>query len=159
MVWAGVIDEKLIGPYFFPANVNQETYLTMLGDFLKPELDYLGIDPQDIWFQQDGAPPHFSNCVRHWLDESFPNWIGRGSLFPWPPRSPDMTPLDFFLWGFIKHHVYLEQPMDLVHLKARIIEFFALVTREMLYKVHYGAIKRAQLCMNVGGAHIEHVKK
>lgn len=159
MVWTGILDDKVIGPYFFPANVNQETYLDMLGNYLMPELHSMGIDPSDVWFQQDGAPPHFSCIVRHWLDENFPNWIGRGGPIPWPLRSPDHTPMDFFLWGYTKHNVYLEQPRDLVHLMTRIKESFALITPQMLLRVHYGVITRLTLCMNLGGAHIEHVRK
>jgi hypothetical protein len=33
-------------------------------------------------------------------------WIGRGGSITWPPRSPDLTPLDFFLWGYAKNIVY-----------------------------------------------------
>lgn len=159
MVWAGIIDDKLIGPYFFPGNVNQETYLEMLGDYLLPELDILGIDPGHIWFQQDGAPPHFALMVRHWLDEHFPTWIGRGGPFLWPPRSPDLTPLDFFLWGYIKHLVYMEQPRNMDHLKQRICEAFTSITPEMLGRVRLDVIKRLELCIARQGAHIEHVKK
>ena len=37
------------------------------------------------------------------LNDTFPNgWIGRGSTINWPPRSPDLTPLDFCLWGLMK---------------------------------------------------------
>jgi len=55
-----------------------------------------------IIFQQDGAPPHWGSHVCRFLDASFPNrWIGRDGLTAWPPRSPDITPLDFFLWGYV----------------------------------------------------------
>ena len=31
------------------------------------------------------------------FNERFPDaWIGRGGPIPWPPRSPDLSPLDFF---------------------------------------------------------------
>ncbi|KAJ8961840.1 hypothetical protein NQ318_021455 [Aromia moschata] len=51
-----------------------------------------------------GAPIHNAVIVRNLLNENFPNcWIGRSSpLIRWPPRSPDITHLDFFLWGTIK---------------------------------------------------------
>jgi len=49
---------------------------------------------------QDGAPPHFSCFVTEVLNERFPNaWIGRSGPIPWPPRSPDLSPLDFFPVG------------------------------------------------------------
>ncbi|GBM96102.1 hypothetical protein AVEN_29504-1 [Araneus ventricosus] len=56
--------------------------------------------PEVVIFQQDGAPPHYGNIVREFLDTTFPQrWISRGAVMAWPPRSPDITPLDFYLWG------------------------------------------------------------
>ena len=47
------------------------------------------------------------DAVRAHLDEVVLNrWIGRGGPTSWPARSPDLTPLDFFLWGAIKERVY-----------------------------------------------------
>lgn len=55
------------------------------------------IDEENLFFQQDGAPPHYAMPVRNWLNERFPGkWIGRRGAIEWPPRSPDLTPLDFF---------------------------------------------------------------
>jgi len=49
---------------------------------------------------QDGVPPHFSCFVTDVLNDRFPDaWIGRGGPIPCPPLSPDLSPLDFFLWG------------------------------------------------------------
>jgi len=33
-------------------------------------------------------------------------WIGRRGAIKWPPRSPDLTPLDYFMWGYLKERVY-----------------------------------------------------
>ncbi|GBL80860.1 hypothetical protein AVEN_26282-1 [Araneus ventricosus] len=54
--------------------------------------------PEGVIFQQDGAPPHYCNIVREFLDTTFPQrWIDRGAVMAWPPRSPDITPLNFYL--------------------------------------------------------------
>ena len=37
----------------------------------------------------------------------------------WPPRSPDSTPCDFFLWGHLKNEVYKTPPTDLQELRDR----------------------------------------
>ena len=56
-----------------------------------------------MWFQHYGAPAHFSIAVRQLLDELYSNRrIGRGGPISWPARFPDMTPLDFYLWGHLK---------------------------------------------------------
>jgi hypothetical protein len=57
------------------------------------------------WFQHDGTPPHFSRRAREILDQQYPDrWIGRGGPRNWPARSPDLNPLDFFLWGHVKKY-------------------------------------------------------
>ena len=67
-------------------------------------------DGNEFTLQLNGATPHF-NVICTFLNENLPNrWIGRSSaddlhLHHWPPRSPDLTLLDFFLWGFIKDKV------------------------------------------------------
>ncbi|GBL93706.1 hypothetical protein AVEN_166751-1 [Araneus ventricosus] len=43
--------------------------------------------------------------------------IGYGGCVEWPPRSPDMNPLDFFLWGYIKQRVYATPPPTLQELR------------------------------------------
>jgi len=60
-----------------------------------------------MYFQHDGAPSHYTRHVMQHLNDTFPNrWIRRGSTINWPPRSPDLTPLDFCLWGLMKSEVY-----------------------------------------------------
>ena len=50
--------------------------------------------------------PHITLGTREYLNECFPNcWLGRGGAVAWPPRSPDLTPLDY-LWGYTKTLVY-----------------------------------------------------
>ncbi|KAK3879568.1 hypothetical protein Pcinc_015855 [Petrolisthes cinctipes] len=58
-------------------------------------------------FQHDGAPPHYSRQATQHFNQEFPErWIGRGGPHLWPARSPDLTPLDFHLWGRMKDLVY-----------------------------------------------------
>lgn len=60
----------------------------------------------------------------HFLNKTFiSGWIIRGSEFlPWSPRSPDLTPCDFYLWGVLKHKIYSEpQPKTLEELEEKII--------------------------------------
>jgi hypothetical protein len=69
--------------------------MDMLQQFLIPQLDE---DDQKghIHFQQDGAHPHYLEEVREYLNTRFPGrWIGRPAPIAWPPRCPDLTPLDF----------------------------------------------------------------
>ncbi|KAJ4440508.1 hypothetical protein ANN_08649 [Periplaneta americana] len=48
-------------------------------------------------------------------------WIGRGGPIAWPPRSPELNPLDFYLWGHLKSLVYSSPVPDLESLRNRIV--------------------------------------
>ena len=86
-----------------------------------------------IIFQQDGAPPHWGSHVRRLLDAAFPNrWIGRGGPTLWPSRSLDITPLDFFLWRYVKDKVFSTPVPDITNLKVRITDAFVVIHPDVL---------------------------
>ncbi|GBN74569.1 hypothetical protein AVEN_122254-1 [Araneus ventricosus] len=89
--------------------------------------------PEGVIFQQDCASPHYGNIVREFLDTIFPQrWIGSCAVMAWPPRSPDVTPLDFYLWGYVKQHVYSERINGINHLKQRITDVITLLHQTSL---------------------------
>lgn len=163
-VWAGIIGGRIVGPVFFNQNLTAELYLDMLQN-LVPALAALfpnEVDPaimdERIWFQQDGAPPHFALIVRNYLDQMFPNrWIGRRGPIEWPARSPDLTPLDFFLWGYLKSKVYLTKPNDIEDLQNRIREEIRQITPQVLENVQNGFYHRLGHCQQQVGGHFEHL--
>ncbi|GFT24863.1 uncharacterized protein TNCV_3021481 [Trichonephila clavipes] len=53
----------------------------------------------------------------------------------WPPRSCDLTPLDYFLWGYVKSLVYANKPQTLDHLEDNIRRVIADIRPQMLEKV------------------------
>ncbi|GBM07241.1 hypothetical protein AVEN_25495-1 [Araneus ventricosus] len=116
--------------------------------------------PEGVIFQQDGTPPHYGNIVREFLDTTFPQrWIGRGAVMALPPRSLDITPLDFYLWGYVKQHVYSEHINDINHLKQRITDVIHSVTPDVLTRVWEELDYRLDVCRVTNGAHIEQVCK
>ena len=83
--------------------------------------DVLANVRRNMWFQHDGAPTHFGQDVRNYLDGSFPNrWIGRGGPVHWPARSLDLSCLDFFLWGALKTTVYQDPVISEMELVAKL---------------------------------------
>jgi len=90
------------------------------------------------------------------MDENFPRrWVGRGGPTAWPPRSPDLTPLDFFARGFIKDVVYSRKVRDLADLRQRIIEAVELITHHTLINTWQELEYRLDICRATTGAHIE----
>ena len=80
------------------------------------------------------------------------------ALMRWPPRSPDLTPCDFFLWGFVKDTVFVSPlPANLQDLRNRITAAVALVDRHMLTRVWNEMDYRIDVCRITKGGHIENL--
>lgn len=107
-----------------------------------------------------GAPGHWALQVRAWLNEKFAGrWIGRDGPTAWPPRSPDLTPCHFWLWGALKANVYTRKPKTLHQLKTAIVEEFNAIPLDHCYKACQSVIKRMKLCMDKGGGQIRSSQK
>ena len=75
-----------------------------------------------LWFMQDGAPCHRTINAKNFLKDTFGNRvIGVGHGVEWPPRSPDLTACDLFLWDYLKGLIYKTPPTVLDDLRNRII--------------------------------------
>lgn len=145
-VWAGVIGRDLIGPYYLPDTLNGENYL-----------DFLMNDLPEFVFQHDGCPAHYRNIVREYLDNVFPNsWIGRGGPIEWPARYPDLTPLDFYVWGRAKELVYEVKINTKEELVTRIGDAFSKMKVEMTLNTTTIEIRRrCRACIHNRGAVFE----
>ncbi|GFV76929.1 uncharacterized protein TNCV_689991 [Trichonephila clavipes] len=106
-VWCALWAGGIIGPYFFKndeghnVTVNGDRYRAMITNFFIPELN--NHDVQELWFQQDGATCHIARATIDLLKDTFGDLlISRFEPVNWPPRSCDLTPLDYFLWGYVK---------------------------------------------------------
>jgi len=107
-VWCGVLGNRLIGPFVIGNNLTGNVYEVFVWNELPVLLEDIPLmRGSQMYFQHDEAPPHYTRHVRDYLNESFPNrWLGRGVPVTWPPRSPDLTPLDYYLLGHMKTLVY-----------------------------------------------------
>lgn len=152
-VWCGIWGDRLIGPFFFEEDsVTGASYLAMLTTTILPALG----DTTAALYQHDGAPAHFATAVRDFLNQCFPNrWIGRRGHVEWPPRSPDLTPLDFFLWGHLKSVVYQSRVRTIQELQDRIRAVCSTVTQQMLENVSRSWCRRINMCVEVLGHHFE----
>ncbi|GFX30576.1 transposable element Tc3 transposase [Trichonephila clavipes] len=114
--------------------VNGDRYRAMITNFFIPELN--NHDVQELWFQQDGATCHTARATIDLLKDTFgERLISRFGPVNWPPRSCDLTPLDYFLWGYVKSLVYADKPQTLDHLEDNIRRVIADIRPQMLEKV------------------------
>lgn len=158
-VWAGIIGDYVIGPYFINGNVTANSYIHFLNNEFNEMLQILPPEIREtMWFQQDGHPAHTANATIQVLNQKFPNrWIGKHGPIAWPPRSPDLSPLYFFLWGYIKDKIYNTRPGNLNELKNRISNAIREITPEILRKVRENMIFRAVVCFDNDGRQFEHI--
>ena len=146
--------DKIIGSFFFAEkSITAQIYLDLLTEYVSPQLEQY--QPLVI-FQQNSAPPHWGLAVRQFLNDTFPErWIGRDGTIPWPPHSPDITPLDFSLWGYVKGIVYRTKVRDVSDLQQRIIEALDTVTVDMLARTWLEIEYRLDILRATDGAHVE----
>ena len=162
MVWVGLLgDNTIIGPYIFQQNVNGQTYLDMINNFVVPQLAAKyghgrNGSIRQIWWFQDGAPAHRARVVHNRLQQLFPNRVvGLGHTVEWPPRSPDLTPCDYFLWGYIKDQVYKTVPPTLAVLQQRIQCEIRMLHRNRMTRCSIHAMaSRCRRCVAAQGAQI-----
>ncbi|GFV35601.1 uncharacterized protein TNCV_3473721 [Trichonephila clavipes] len=138
--WCSLWPGGIIGPYFFKndeghnVTVNDDRYRAMITNFFIPELN--NPDVQELGFQQDGATCHTARATIDLLKDTFGDrLISRFGPVNWPPRSCDLTPLDYFLWGYVKSLVYADKPQTLDHLENNIRRVIAHIRPQMLEKV------------------------
>lgn len=158
-VWAGIIGDHLIGPFYLPGRLNGQSYLHFLQEELPVLLEDVPIGLRNqMWYMHDGAPAHFSAAVREYLNNVYPDrWVGRGGPQPWPARSPDLNSLDFFLWGHVKSLVYTTPINTLEELQERIVTAFETIrnTPGILQRVRESMRRRAEACLFSQGGHFQ----
>lgn len=131
-VWMGIGVEGVVGPYFWERQGNERgingRWMTELyQEHVIPELQTWP-NFNSLIEQHDGAPPHILGDFLELLGQQFPNrWIGRRTRahpapVTWPPRSPDLTACDYWLWGYMKGRIYHseQRPSTLEELRAAI---------------------------------------
>ncbi|GFX75323.1 uncharacterized protein TNCV_3043451 [Trichonephila clavipes] len=108
---------------------------------------------------QDGATSHTANPIKAFLIQTFgeDRIVSRHCRYPWPPRSPDLTPADFWLWGYLKSRVYLSGPSSLSELKDAIHREVSSIHPDMLHSAVAGFVTRLECLLPCGGGHVEHI--
>ncbi|GFU58544.1 putative LOC100569746 [Trichonephila clavipes] len=155
----------------------------MITNFFIPELN--NHDVQELWFQQDGATCHTARATIDLLKDTFGDrlisrfgpWYwdrtrdqashdpipiplgyrGHFGSVNWPPRSYDLTRLDYFLWGYVKSLVYADKPQTLDHLEDNIRRVIADIRPQMLKKVIENWTSRLDYIRASRGSHMPEI--
>ena len=154
----------IISPVIMEENMNSERYLAMISNIVVPQL-LANVRYQEnkngsitrVWWFKDKAPCHWARIVHDRLQILFRERIvGIGHYREFPACSPDLTPLDFYVWGFVKSKVNLTLPGSLDELE-RIIrnEVQALRRSRVPHRAVAAMWTKAERCLDVGGWHVE----
>ena len=103
--------DQLFGRHIFPRSLTGDIYANLLQDELPALLENVLLHTRrQMYYQQNGAPTHFNQVVRQYLNHEFPNrWIRHGGAENWPAWSPDLNPLDYHVWSYMKTTVYAQK--------------------------------------------------
>lgn len=157
-VWAGILGNNIIGPYFIDGTLNFEKYRNLLINEVLPNI--AEVTENEVWFQQDGAPAHSARQITELLNNTFhEKWIGRYGPIKWPARSPDLSPNDFFLWGNLHQQVYnqIEKYPNVMALKDKIVQSCFNITPRQLSNVRNSFLNRLGYCSANYGGHFENL--
>ncbi|GFV32773.1 uncharacterized protein TNCV_3312541 [Trichonephila clavipes] len=164
-VWCGFTATFILSPFFFEETtrngpvtcpVTARRYKNMLKNFVAPQmLQHQCLD--SITFMQDGVPQHIGLCVQQFLRQHFTNDRVISRAFPtaWPPRSPDLNPCDFWLWGYLKNLVYRGRLIILADLKDSITLHVRSISVDQLRSAVEQTLHRLQILHLEEGNHIE----
>lgn len=142
---------RIIGPIFFRETLNSDRFIQLFNEFVT----YLTEEEKNFgYLQMDGATCHTSKRTRATVAEIFNDRI---IIKPrWPARSPDLTPLDFYLWGNLKEKVYKDTPESLDCLEHNITQSIRNIVVEEIELVFKNMMKRLQMCLDCDGHHFQH---
>ena len=138
MAWCGVVDGQMLSVRWMvddvgrPTSVTSERYQALLKDDVWPEVRNAS-SRRRYWFMQDGATSHTTNLNVNFLLEKFRGrLISRRSEQLWPPYSPDLNVLDFFVWGYLEEQVKRIKPTTVEELRRAVEDVAETVPAEMI---------------------------
>ena len=147
---------RIIGPIFFEDTINADRYRQLLLQPMLEELNELPAEERErVYFQQDNATPHTAARTLQFLRAEFPGRLISKNL--WPPGSPHLTPLDFFLFGYLKTKVFRRRIHTLAELRETIIQHIEAIPREMLINVFDNMKRRVNKCLQERGDHFQYL--
>ncbi|KAI4454291.1 transposable element tc3 transposase-like protein [Holotrichia oblita] len=121
---------RIIGPIFFEETITAANYREILNTFIEQLHDD---EITTGFFQQDNATAHTVRQTIDYLQQFYDNRLINANR--WPPRSPDLTPLDFFLFGYLKNKIFRNRLHTLDELKEAVRIAIGEIGPEMLQNV------------------------
>ena len=108
--------------------------------------------PGGYTFQQDGARAHTARATLAYLNANVPDLMEPGI---WPPKSPDLNPVDYCIWGMMENLVYRTKLRDQAHLREVLVDSWGQISQESIDRGIDQFRPRLRKLIEVEGKHIE----
>ncbi|XP_032687204.1 uncharacterized protein LOC116851661 [Odontomachus brunneus] len=151
----GVVSSEghVMPPHFFQKKetVTKEVYLHVLTKIVKPWIETVAAGKPYV-FQQDGAPAHTSHLVQNWLSDKMDMFWSKEF---WPPNSPDLNPLDYYVWSVIERVTNKSRHPNVTSLQTSIGAAFANIDKDALQRACQRFRMRIEAVIKAKGGYIE----
>lgn len=151
----GVVSNEghVMPPHFFPQGlrVNAAAYIETLDTVVKPWIEGVARGRPYV-FQQDSAPSHTAGTTQEWLAENFHDHVTPNI---WPPSSPDLNPLDYYVWGVVERETNKHAHNTKDSLKAAIGDVMANINKDHLINACSRFRSRIEAVIEAEGGFIE----
>ena len=136
--------------------VNSARYIDIINNFLEPELRGYRLITKCVvsarWGHRSHCQSHNGCCLNHvpWSPH-FTMWCSLAS------SVPDLSICSFFLWFYLKSHVYKGKPRTLEEKKGAILKQIGMTNQELLERVEANFQDRLQMCILQNGHHLSDI--
>lgn len=147
MIWGCITYYGLGDACRLPDEVNSETYIDGLKDYIFSSRDYYEMDPSKFLFQHDNARIHTSNLTKAYIKKS------KIPILIWPPNSPDLNLIET-IWAYIKRKLeeYSTEPNDIDELWERFQDIWTDIPLSFIHNLYASMPQRMkELFHNKGG--------
>jgi len=150
-VWAAIRGDGNVVYEVLEGKQNSKKYIQILNNKIHE------MEPHKSFFMQDGASIHHSLEDLEWFNIHWKDrWIGLGSeKLEWPPYSPDLTPMDFSFWSWVKRRVALYYPESYCELKKAIDEVMNNLPKQEIINMCMEVRDRCKKCRENNGERFE----
>lgn len=152
MVWLGATKNGLTTPIFFKPGetLTHENYIdVVLPHALSEGHRLLG---GHFIYQQDGATPHRHRKSQAWCAQNFPQFIEEKT---WPPNSPDLNVLDYYVWDAIGNNIQWNKVHNYITLGEEVKKGVAKVSQTHLARSVLSWSRRIHSLLRTKGAYIK----
>lgn len=151
----GVVSSEghVMPPYIFSQGlrVNAAGYIEVLKTVVKPWIDKV-CKGRPYVFQQDSAPSHRASITQDWLSENFYDHVTPNM---WPPNSPDLNPMDYYVWSVVERETNQHPHSTIASLKAAIVKVIPEMNRDHLISACGRFRARIEAVIEANGGFIE----